>query len=116
MGKIYRKDKIELLGKIYLNAINIGEDNARVWNKIIIDSIGVSGLEQVKQIAWKREGKLDAQDNTNEKKEYISQCCNAGIKKDQADEGTFTYVCVKCNKDCDAILKKFVKQNKEESK
>lgn len=32
-----------------------------------------------------------------------TNCCNAEIKTDCADEGTCCYVCTKCNKACDAI-------------
>ncbi len=56
MEKIYRKDKIELLGNIYLNVVNGGNSQtSSIFNEIIINSIGVSGLEKVKKIAWKNE-------------------------------------------------------------
>lgn len=51
MEKIYRKDKIDLLSKIYLSLAE--EFNVKILNQIIIDSVGVSGLGKVKEIAWK---------------------------------------------------------------
>ena len=36
---------------------------------------------------------------------YMSQCCNADVNRDVVDEGTFTYVCNKCKKDCDVQVK-----------
>ena len=56
-NKIYRKDKIELLGNIYFGMFQVGEGEVRIVNQIIIDSIGVSGLEKVKKIAWKKIGR-----------------------------------------------------------
>ena len=54
MEKIYRKDKIELLASIYFGVVESGDSETTIaFNKIIIDSIGVSGLEEVKKIAWK---------------------------------------------------------------
>ena len=47
MEKVYRKDKIELLGKIYFGVVEAGDSETTiVFNEIIINSIGVSGLEK----------------------------------------------------------------------
>jgi len=50
--KIKRKQKIEQLAKLYLK-VPLANVDYSVFNAIIIDSIGVSGLKRVKEKAWK---------------------------------------------------------------
>lgn len=44
---------------------------------------------------------------------FISHCCEAGVRKDQTDEGTFTFICNDCHNDCDVIIKNPQKIDRE---
>lgn len=41
--------------------------------------------------------------NKTNKEKIVSNCCKSTIKLGGGDEGTFYYVCLKCNKGCDAF-------------
>lgn len=53
MGKIRREDKIDLLVQIYFDWVEKCDNQVPVVNQIIIDSIGINGLKEVKRRAWK---------------------------------------------------------------
>ena len=59
MKRVYRKDKIKVLEEIYRSYLMMGStdnDYIRTLNQIIIDSIGESGLVEVKKKAWRKTG------------------------------------------------------------
>ena len=55
MNKVLRKNKIEYLAAWYRIELNNPDNDltAEILNQIIIDSVGVSGLKEVKNRAWK---------------------------------------------------------------
>ncbi len=53
VDRIYRKDKIIWFVGNYLNFAERYDDEIPMINQIIIDSVGISGLKEVKRRAWK---------------------------------------------------------------
>jgi hypothetical protein len=56
--KITRKEKINCLAQLYIDKISAGTINGDIhsWtilNQIIIDSVGVTGLKEIKTLAYK---------------------------------------------------------------
>ena len=52
--KILRKNKIGFLALTYLEVIEgLCQYDIAIYNQIIIDSVGISGLKEIKQKAWK---------------------------------------------------------------
>lgn len=69
-----RKDKIKVLSTMYRRCLMCNESISfmKTFNEIIIESVGMSGLKKIKDIAWKKSSQCVARGEEKVFKNFVS--------------------------------------------